>query len=133
MNKRTRLLTLIGIALIALGMIGYGRYTAGRPAPIPHKESYFSGAVTYHRRVYYLPRLAIAHVLVVDTKAKGLRMLVTPPDHDDGPPLNARTTSEFMGDFGVARIESAIGAARNCKKAISQMVTLRGTMRSHRP
>jgi hypothetical protein len=51
--------------------------------------------------VYYLPRLVIAHVLVVDTKAKGLRFLVTPPDNDDGSPLNARTTSEFMEEFGV--------------------------------
>jgi hypothetical protein len=32
----------------------------------------FDGAVTYHRRVYYLPRLVIAHVLVVDTKGKGI-------------------------------------------------------------
>jgi hypothetical protein len=43
----------------------------------------------------------IAHVLVIDTKTKGLRMLVTPPDNNDGPPLNARTTTEFMDEFGV--------------------------------
>ena len=73
----------------------------GRPAPIPHKETLFDGAVTYHRRVYYLPRLVIAHVLVVDTKAKGFRMLVTPPDNSDGPPLNARTTTQFLDEFGV--------------------------------
>ena len=60
----------------------------------------FEGAVTYYRRVYYLPRLVIAHVLVVDTKADGFRTLVTPPDHDDGPPLDARTTSQFLEEFG---------------------------------
>jgi len=99
MKKST--LWLILLLLLALGVIGYSRYAAGRPAPIPHKEKYFDGAVTYHRRVYYLPRLVIAHVLVIDTKTKGLRMLVTPPDNDQGPPLNARTTTEFMDEFGV--------------------------------
>jgi exopolysaccharide biosynthesis protein len=60
----------------------------------------FDGAVTYYRRVYYLPRLVVAHVLVVDTNARGFRMLVTPPDNRDGPPLNARTTSQFLEEFG---------------------------------
>jgi hypothetical protein len=61
----------------------------------------FGDAVTYYRRVYYLPRLVIAHVLVIDTKVKGFRLLVTPPDNDDGPPLNARTTTQFLDEFGV--------------------------------
>jgi len=81
--------------------VGYLFFSRGRPAPIPHKETLFNGAVTYHRRVYYLPRLVVAHVLAVDTKAKGTRILVTPPDNSDGPPLNARTTSEFVNEFGV--------------------------------
>jgi exopolysaccharide biosynthesis protein len=61
----------------------------------------FDGAVTYYRRVYYLPRLVIAHVLAVDTKSKGFRMLVTPPDHSQGSPLDARTTSQFLQEFEV--------------------------------
>jgi hypothetical protein len=101
-KKRIPWILLGSLALIAVLTGGYlllfGR---GRPAPIPHKEALFDGAVTYHRRVYYGPRLMIAHVLVVDTKAKGLRMLVTPPDHSEGPPLNARTTSQFLEEFNV--------------------------------
>lgn len=102
-RKKKRILRIIPIALllIAVCAIGYTLYGRGRPAPIPHKETLFDGAVTYHRRVYYLPRLVIAHVLVIDTKTKGLRILVTPADNSDGPPLNARTTTEFMNDFGV--------------------------------
>lgn len=100
-RKNIRWFFLSFLALIALCFVGYTLYASGRPAPIPHKESLFDGAVTYHRRVYYLPHLTVAHVLVVDTKAKGLRMLVTPPDNDDGPPLNARTTTEFLNEFGV--------------------------------
>lgn len=100
-KKRTLWIIPIALLLIAVCAIGYTIYGRGRPAPIPHKETLFDGAVTYHRRVYYLPRLVIAHVLVIDTKTKRLRMLVTPPDNGDGPPLNARTTTEFMNDFGV--------------------------------
>jgi len=100
-KKRILWITLAVLILSALCAVGYSSFTRGRPAPIPHKETLFDRAVTYHRRVYYLPRLTIAHVLVIDTKAKGLRMLVTPPDNNNGPPLNARTTTEFMNEFGV--------------------------------
>ena len=88
------------ILLIFLSIFGYLKYEGDRPAPIPHKETMFDGAVTYHRRVYYFPRLTIAHVLIIDTKAPGFRILVTPPDNQNGPPLNARTTTEFMEEFG---------------------------------
>jgi len=105
MKSRSKKLTLWIIvsifAIFALGVIGYTIYGRGRPAPIPHKETLFDGAVTYHRRVYYFPRLVIAHVLVIDTKTKGFRLLVTPPDNDEGPPLNARTTTEFLNEFAV--------------------------------
>lgn len=86
---------------IVLFILAYAIYDNGRPAPIPHKETLFNGAVTYHRRVYYLPHLTIAHVLEIDTKAPGLRIMVTPPDNDEGPPLNARTTSEFLSEYDV--------------------------------
>jgi hypothetical protein len=87
------------IALILLCATGCILLVGSRPAPVPVKRSMFGEAVTYYRRVYYLPRPAIAHVLVIDTKTKGFRMLVTPPDHRDGPPLDARTTSQFLQEF----------------------------------
>ena len=101
-NKRRNLWVLLGSLLLsAVCIVGYAMYDNSRPAPIPHKETLFNGAVTYHRRVYYLPRLVIAHVLVIDTKAKGARIMVTPPDFHIGAPLAARTTTEFMQEFGV--------------------------------
>ena len=99
-KKRTIWIVLSLLTLAALCIPAYILYDAGRPAPVPVKRTLFDGAVTYYRRVYYLPRLVIAHVLVVDTKAQGVRMLVTPPDNDEGPPLNARTTSQFLEEFG---------------------------------
>jgi hypothetical protein len=101
-KKKSVLWGISGIlVLLALFVTGYAIYDRGRPAPVPARRTLFDGAVTYHRRVYYLPRLVIAHVLVIDTKAKGFRVLVTPPDHKDGPPLNARTTSQFLDEFDV--------------------------------
>ena len=88
------------LVIFALCVTGYAIYDAGRPAPVPLKRTLYDGAVTYQRRVYYLPRLVIAHVLTIDTKAKGFRFLVTPPDNKDGPPLNARTTSQFLDEYG---------------------------------
>jgi hypothetical protein len=64
-NKKRVLWIIPGlIALLALCVTGYALYDRGRPAPVPAKRTLFDGAVTYHRRVYYLPRLVIAHVLV---------------------------------------------------------------------
>jgi len=99
-KKRVLWISLSIFAILVLCVTGYILYDRGRPAPLPAKQTLFDGAVTYHRRVYYLPRLVIAHVLVIDTKTQGMRILVTPPDSNDGPPLNARTTTQFLSDFG---------------------------------
>lgn len=102
LKKRRILWIFLGIiGLMMLGLAGYAFYDRGRPAPVPSKQTLFDGAVTYHRRVYYLPRLVIAHVLVVDTKANGFRLLVTPPDNAEGPPLLARTTTQFLDEYDV--------------------------------
>ena len=92
---------LITLLIVGLCISAYLIYDRGRPAPVPVKRTLFEGAVTYYRRVYYLPRLVIAHVLKIDTRAKGFRLLVTPPDNEDGPPLNARTTSQFLEEFNM--------------------------------
>lgn len=100
-RKRNIWLPLGFLVVIALCVIGYSIYDRGRPAPVPTKRTLFEGAVTYNRRVYYLPHLVITHVLKIDTKDKGFRMLITPPDNKDGPPLNARTTTQFLDEFGM--------------------------------
>ncbi len=92
---------LVGVVVLLACMAAYFGYVHGRPPPVPVKQKLFDGAATYYRRVYYSPRMMIAHVLVVDMKANGVRLLVTPPDHADGPPLDARTTSQFLEEFGL--------------------------------
>jgi Phosphodiester glycosidase len=86
--------------LLGIFVGGYVLYDRGRPAPIPMKQKLFTG-VTYRRIVHLSPRPMIIHILVIDTKATGVRFLVTPPDTKSDQPLNARTTTQFMEEFGV--------------------------------
>ena len=88
------------LMLFSLCIGGYLLYDRGRPAPISMQQQLYEG-VTYHRIVEYLPRPLIAHVIKIDTKTAKLGFLVTPPDSKGDMPLNARTTSQFLSEFGV--------------------------------
>ena len=88
------------VIIISLCIGGYFIYDRGRPAPVPLKQKLYEG-VTYRRIVEYLPRPLIAHVIIIDTKIVNASFLVTPPDSKGDMPLNARTTSQFLKEFGV--------------------------------
>ncbi len=100
MKKRLPLLVRIIFGILALLVGTYFIFTLGRPAAVPLKRDVFEG-VTYRRIVRYLPHAMIAHVLVIDTKTKSLAIMVTPPDELEGGALKARTTSQFLEEFGV--------------------------------
>lgn len=97
----TGTITIIGL-LIAIGLCigGYLFYDRGRPAPIPMKQELYEGVI-YRRVIQWIPRPMIAHVLVIDTKVKGIEFLVTPPDTEGENPLKARTTSQFLDEFNL--------------------------------
>lgn len=99
MKSKKMAATLIGLTFIVGVCIGgYFLYNHGMPAPIPMKEELYQG-VMYHRVVQLIPRPMIAHVLIIDTKTKGIEFLVTPPDSEEENPLKARTTSQFLAEF----------------------------------
>jgi hypothetical protein len=101
MKSKKNFRILWGIPILLAGLAGIFFFMSrGRPAPIPVKEKIMDG-VTYHRMVRYLPHSMVAHVLVIDTKTKGMRFLITPPDDVNGGALNARTTSQFLDEFGL--------------------------------
>ncbi len=102
MRKRRLLRSLIAVfTLIGVLVAGVAVYDRGRPAPVPLKQRLFDG-VTYTRMVRWSPRPMMIHVLTVDMKTGGMHFLVTPPDDRSGEyPLRARTTSQFMQEFGV--------------------------------
>ncbi len=94
----------VGVAIIGavvLFIAGYFVFLGrNRPAPIPTKETLYEG-VTYQRVVRYFPNAMIAHIIKIDTKTKGIQFLITPADSKSETPLNARTTSQFLDEFGV--------------------------------
>ena len=98
-RKPTKIIVWI-LVVISLCIGSYLLYDRGRPAPVPMKQKLYEG-VTYRRIVEYLPHPLIAHVLIIDTKAEGVSFLVTPRDTKGDLPLNARTTSQFLKEFGV--------------------------------
>jgi hypothetical protein len=101
MNTRRLQRSIIGIfVLTGLCIVGYLLYDRGRPVPIPMKQTLYEGVI-YRRVVRLFPRPLIAHVLTIDTKVKGIEFFVTPPDADGDKPLKARTTSQFLEEFGL--------------------------------
>ena len=99
-KKKTAKILFWTIMVMGLCTGAFLLYDRGRPAPIPVKRELYEG-VTYRRVVKFTPRPMIAHVIVIDTKVKGIGFLVTPPDSKGELPLNARTTSQFLEEFGV--------------------------------
>lgn len=87
------------VLLVAL-MGAYVLFTLGRPAPVAAKYEIYKG-VTYRRIVRYLPHAMIAHVIIIDRREANPRFFVTPPDAIEGGALAARTTSQFLEEFGV--------------------------------
>ncbi|MBI5945136.1 MAG: phosphodiester glycosidase family protein [Chloroflexi bacterium] len=101
MRLKKKIKWLWGFLLIPLTLAGVYLFIAnGRPTPVPVKKELLDG-VTYQRMVRYLPHSMIAHVLVIDTKTKRMQFLVTPRDDVEGGALKARTTSQFLDEYGL--------------------------------
>jgi hypothetical protein len=98
-KKKFRVFWLILFILLSLTGV-YFLVVRGRPVPVPVTEKIMDG-VTYHRTVRYFPHSMVVHVLTIDTKTKGMQFLVTPPDEVEGGALKARTTSQFLDEFGL--------------------------------
>jgi len=99
-NKRIIRIIVWLLLCIFLCIGGYVLYDRGRPAPVSAKRTLYEG-VTYRRIVHLLPRPMIVHVIVIDRKTSDVEFFVTPPDSRDDLPLNARTTSQFLDEFGL--------------------------------
>jgi hypothetical protein len=101
MKSKLRRALLPVILLLAIGLcVGAPvLYLHGRPAPIPVKQTLRDG-VEYQRIVRVSPRPMVIHVLKINMKTRGLKIVITPPDNPQSDkPLNARTTSQFLAEF----------------------------------
>lgn len=92
---------LAAAGLTAVLLAAAGLYVRNRPLPVPTREKLFPGVV-YVRDINLQPRPIITHSVTIDMRTGGMRLLVTPADEMGGDlPLRARTTSQFLEEFGV--------------------------------
>lgn len=98
-NYKIRIFVLVFVSLICLTGFPIFFY-AGRPLPIPVRNQLFDGVI-YYRKVQLRPRLFITHIITIDLQTSDLKFLVTPGEASADRPLKARTTSEFIKEFGV--------------------------------
>lgn len=102
--RKKRVFLSCGCLLLLAGIIfavGVTAYYWGRPAAVEMREEIYP-CVVYYRRVHYVPRTMIAHIVTVDLSCKNIEILVTPPEKKDKEmPLRAQTTSQFLRKYGV--------------------------------
>jgi Phosphodiester glycosidase len=88
------------ISFLALAVTCLTFWYTHRPQPNPTTSRLFEG-VTYTRDVRRQPRPLVIHLVRIDLDAPGLRFLVTPSEGRPGRMLRARTTSDFLDEFGL--------------------------------
>ena len=102
--KRNLILGVILLSLVCLVILGAG--TAGwlwsniRPQPAEKNQTLFEG-ITYLRDTRQSPRPMVVHIVKVNLRQKSLSFLVTPGDPKADLPVKARTTSQFLEDYGL--------------------------------
>jgi hypothetical protein len=85
-------------ALVAFGIAGYLFWYNHRPLPDNISGEIFSG-ITYSREV--IPGPNIVYTVRIDLQKPGIHFMVTPPQPSESYVLSARTTSQFVQEFGL--------------------------------
>ncbi len=103
-RRRFAVLGMTLTLLVSLSLItglGYRFWYTHRPLPPAVSQQLFEG-VTFTRELRTDPRSLVINVLRVDLTAPGISFMVTPPEQlEGGFHLRARTTSQFLKEFGV--------------------------------
>ncbi|MBN1813362.1 MAG: phosphodiester glycosidase family protein [Anaerolineae bacterium] len=100
MPKRVKRLL---IALVLLTLIVSPPFVVVRllrPPRTDRTAELFPG-VSYVRQARSTPRPLMIHIVEVDVRTQGISFLVTPGDSSKGLEVTARTTSEFLEEFGL--------------------------------
>ncbi len=85
--------------LLLSGSYSYWYHHRPQLAPVS-QETLFQG-VTYTREIVLAPRPNVIHIVTIDVASPGIRFLVTPSTPTESHQLPARTTSQFLQEFGV--------------------------------
>jgi exopolysaccharide biosynthesis protein len=94
-------ITATATVLLLLPIILYGRLHFLRPPRTSAKQILFPGII-YKRDALSKPRPVMVHIVTIDLKTSGMKVLVT-----SEMPKNARTTSDFLQEF---KLKLAINA-----------------------
>jgi hypothetical protein len=98
---RSALGVLVPLAAVPLVVVaGYWAWYYHRPQPGPEKRELAPG-VTYARESRTMPRPIVLHVVEIDLTTPGVEVLITPVQPTGEFDLPARTTSQFVREFGV--------------------------------
>lgn len=89
------------LAFFFLAGSGYSYWYYHRPQPDPIQNQTLFQGVTYSREIYTEPRPNVVHIVSIDLDAPGISLFVTPDNPKEGRALQARTTSQFVKEFGV--------------------------------
>ncbi len=101
-NKIGRVLLIAAISSLALLILIYGLLCLSRPPRTDLEQQLFPG-ITYRREARSTPRRIMLHIVTVDLTTPKLKFLVTPgTPRADGREINARTTANFVREFGVS-------------------------------
>ena len=102
--KRKVVLSVVLISLACLVIVGARMagwlWSSVRPHPAEKNQTLFEG-ITYLRDTRQSPRSMVIHVVKVNLRQKRLSFLVTPGDPEADLPVKARTTSQFLQDYGL--------------------------------
>ncbi|MEX2161476.1 MAG: phosphodiester glycosidase family protein [Anaerolineales bacterium] len=99
-SSRARLAALCVVVMLsslACDLSGLTLGVASPNRPESEQRKLFQG-VTYKRIVTEDPRPLVIHVVIVDLKADGIKSLVSQGDPDQGRPLSAQRTTEFLDE-----------------------------------
>lgn len=101
MVKQNTAFTIVGTSLLAMPLLLFGWSTFQRPHQVDLSRPLFQG-IRYQREFRRSPRPMMLHVVTIDLTAPGIKVLVTPGEQRSiESETNARTTSEFLREFGV--------------------------------
>lgn len=102
-SMRRKILVSLFVSIIFLCLCAPGAYVMFRRGPVydaGQMVRLFEG-VEYERIEWSSPRPVVIHVATIDLQTAGIRVLVTPGDPDAELPLEGRTTSAFLNDYGL--------------------------------
>lgn len=89
------------VLLLVIAAAAYLFWYTHRPLPTAIDNQPLFQGITYSRELRTTPRPLVIHIIQIDLTAPGLRFLVTPRDDVGGYAYAARTTSQFLDEFGL--------------------------------